>query len=297
VSDEMGPSQGSWALKKQVSLILAIATGVIAVVGCGGSGAASTAGPEPPSRLQQEQQKVDVFNRLQEAVELCMRAEGFDFRPAAAEATGFTLPVEALALESSEFASRYGWGFATLFYKPTVSTGADDPNREIMESMTGEERAAWTQAFVSCQKAAGETAAIEARALSDSERALRGALQRFDADPRVIKAHETWSSCMAEQGYEFEDPPAVAEAVRLEVLEAQRQFEDRMTADNPGMAGLEIIQAFLESSEYQDTVEREISVAIASLEICGYPPPIIERTDELATIHAEYYRSALEETG
>jgi len=102
---------------------------------------------------------------------------------------------------------------------------------------------------------------------------------------------------MAEQGYEFEDPPAVAEAVRLEVSEAQRLFEDRMSADNPGMAGLEIIQAFLESSEYQATVEREISIAIASLDICGYPPPIIERSAELATIHAEYYRSALEETG
>lgn len=178
----------------------------------------------------------------------CMEAAGFDHVPY--DPSGSVDLPDDLTDEYVVNAT-VGYGISTFLGREPVrvaSGGAINPNAEIYNSLTDEEREAYDQEIGRCQIEAGLVIADEDVDRYEAIWAELDQLQKdvdaqIDADSRVIEARHGWQMCMAEAGYEYRDRdeiyaelqsetqatvaaiPALAQGAFVEDLEPDQQRE------------------------------------------------------------------------
>lgn len=163
---------------------------------------------------------------IQEAVAVCMAAEGFEYIP--------YIPGDDVFFgfgDPAEFASAYGYGISTFVAMEDAFFGSpdDDPNTPIIEAMSAAEQEEYFALLY------GESPDFDFENMTDEEidaafagfvptgcfaeaqdevfgsldfyvefgDALDELFSRVEADPRIIAAEAAWSTCMSGKGYTF----------------------------------------------------------------------------------------------
>jgi hypothetical protein len=214
-------------------LRLLAAAGITATLlgGCGGE----KHKPAAPAELEEtlglsREGALERQTRVEIQIRDCMKAQGFEYKPVDPFARQQELSGKE-RLTDEEFIKRFGYGISTLFGR---AGDQPDPNARIRRSLTPAERAAYDRAlwgdspgttFVEAAES-GEFSALGGCTKQASEAAfgggavltaLVGKLDELDArilaDPRMVKAIQRWSACMAEKGYRFTRPDDVDGAI------------------------------------------------------------------------------------
>lgn len=165
-------------------------------------------------------------SRVEAGIRDCMRDEGFEY-----------IPVDPLAqraavlgssrLSDEEFLQQFGYGISTLWGRGQAEA---DPNDRIRLAMTPSERkvydrllwgensgATFTEAVDSgnfeklggCTREATEAVFGGAQVLTEIQGKLDALEERILQDQRMVRAIERWSRCMAENGFQYEEPEAI----------------------------------------------------------------------------------------
>jgi hypothetical protein len=165
-------------------------------------------------------------SRVEAAIRDCMRDEGFEY-----------IPVDPLAqraavlgssrLSDEEFLQQYGYGISTLWGRGRAES---DPNERVRLALSPAERkvyervlwgentgATFTEAVDSgdfeklggCTRNATEAVFGGAQVLTEIQGKLDALEERILQDQRMVRAIESWSRCMAEAGFQHEEPEAI----------------------------------------------------------------------------------------
>lgn len=211
-------------------LLTAIAVAAaFAIAACGDNEATQA---EPPPVDIEDQLGFDQAgiiarqSRVEAGIRDCMRDEGFEY-----------IPVDPLAqraavlgssrLSDEEFLQQFGYGISTLWGRGQAEA---DPNERIRLAMTPSERkvydrllwgensgATFTEAVDSgnfeklggCTRGATEAVFGGAQVLTEIQGKLDALEERILQDQRMVRAIERWSRCMAESGFQYEEPEAI----------------------------------------------------------------------------------------
>ncbi len=158
----------------------------------------------------------------------CMKAQGFEYLEPPPpefiiplnEMTSLLEEVAALDPTSSRYRNRYGYGVSTIgAYLTTVSLPDEDPNRELLQTMSDSERQAWWDALQGpietvalgsdvfesveiggCTKEAEDAAGIDWNLLEEDSVANQERRQRIEASEGYVEMEQGWARCAAEQG-------------------------------------------------------------------------------------------------
>lgn len=184
--------------------------------------------------------------QVQELIAQCMSQEGFEYVAA-------TRPVDDRGIGvpgDVEFAREFGFGVSTLHGETGTLSESDwvDPNSAIVESLSESERGAYYDTLYGSSNTFGDfgsasdsadasggastevevaepafdgcsgTAYQEVYAYEELQELyeqldLESLADRVQADPRAAEINAEWSECMAERGYDYDDPNAMYEAV------------------------------------------------------------------------------------
>ena len=163
--------------------------------------------------------------RAQELMALCMGREGFEYVPFTSTA-GLQADFQD---DSEEYAREYGFGITTWYGREEPDDGGSetDPNQAIQAAMSESEREAYSVALYGppttdeegveafegeltfgggCQgEAYQEVLGQMMRLMQTLGPAIQDMNERMQADQRVAEAAESWSACMADRGYRYED--------------------------------------------------------------------------------------------
>lgn len=215
------------ALRQRVLVLALIAIAAIAIGACGSEGDPATPPPELEDAigLGGESAK-EVQARVENRIGECMRAQGFQYQPVDPFAAQQAVTGKA-RITDEDFTKQFGYGVSTLLGKGNQQS---DPNKQIRDSLSGADRAAYDRALGGDNPAVTFAVAVEAGDYSElggctkeaTEASFGGAavlnqlVERFDGlderinqDERMVKAFENWSACMQEKGYRYEDPDAI----------------------------------------------------------------------------------------
>lgn len=215
-----------------------------------------------------EEQLANFARQQQQAEELvaaCMAREGFEYIPA-------SRPVDTGQVgsdEDVEFAREYGFEISTRGDGTAVFEGTDDwvnPNDAIVEALSESERQAYhatlygssfddgflsgsdgtssdsdtstTEAtdtgFEGCfGEAAAEVYELDTFEEISEQLDFQSLFERVEADPKFAEMEAEWSDCMAERGYQYEDPDALYES-----LDDLRVRYDEIVGTSDPFAGL-----------------------------------------------------------
>lgn len=182
-----------------------------------------------------QQDFVEREKQVQEQVADCMAAEGFEYIPFVPDEGAFF----AGPFDDENFTETYGFGISTFLledpFEEQFDEGddpwADDPNFDIVESLTDAEReeyyfvlhgpepdidwensteeeideyfATWQP--TGCMNEAQEEAFGGEQFFLEFDDAFSEMFERIEADPRIVGLQAQWSSCMAEAGHTFEN--------------------------------------------------------------------------------------------
>lgn len=160
--------------------------------------------------------------KAEETVQKCMKAEGFDYFPAA-----FQAPKELFnasgELDQEGFARKYGYGVSTLI-DPTATSRAGgaqaDKNAAYVAKLAPADKKAYYRTLLGAEdpKAANRAALLSGSSCqSKAVREIFGSLQsiialgpkidalqkRIDSRPEVVAADKKWAGCMKEAGFTF----------------------------------------------------------------------------------------------
>lgn len=186
-----------------------------------------------PSDPQQQQ---DFFNEQervrQQFVVECMAEQGFEY--VAVDYSQFS-GVDAGAFDERSYVEEFGFGISTQFLQNFETTAPEqefvDPNQAIVEAMSESELEAYHAALYGDQSffepVDGEPVEITPEMLEEQggcfneSNAVVGdpsqefytefsaqfedLYERLQADPRIVAANESWSSCMADAGHPYDD--------------------------------------------------------------------------------------------
>ncbi len=253
------------------ALALVIAAAALAVSACGGDGGSAAAEPRGDGSVE-DQIGFDAAGiaerqtRVEAAIQQCMAAQGFEYVPVdplaqRAAITGST------RLSEDEFNEQFGYGISTLFGRGGEST---DPNAAIRAGLRAADRGAYdrtlwgestgltfAQAVDSgdftelggCTKDSTETVFGGAATLTTLQGKLDELDEQIAADQRMVRANEAWVACMAEGGYEFEEPDEIDGDVLERFQEVVPGVEPGATAPpDPGAgydrAALQAVQTY-----------------------------------------------------
>lgn len=192
----------------------------------------ATDGVAAPGVSEVERQRHLQVERL---VADCMAEHGFEYVAVSLDDRRAGPFDEAYALEPAEFAERYGYGVTTL------TAGAEDerfldPNQEIMDSLSPDERAEYERALWGSDAAVDPDAAdqgcrmqaeVEVYGVREPDdraqqmerfaalfEALDELSRRIENDPRLADSEIDWARCMAAAGYPgFTRPHEARQAV------------------------------------------------------------------------------------
>lgn len=226
----------------------------------------------------------------------CMVAAGFEYIPVdvktieAAQARMRTEP----GYTRRTYKEKWGLGVTTRFDNPVRDTGLG-PNLEIYEGLPEAERIAYERTLWGENTDADFAFTLDEEDFSDTGGCTREAVAQvftkaqlkgtyvnpkdlvIDADPRIVEAHQRWSECMHDAGYEYEyDQDEIIE-------EYQDRLDELLEGDDPSTLTGARAEAL------RKLQEEEIAVALADLE-CQ-----IQHTDAVyREVELEVYGQSLE---
>jgi hypothetical protein len=207
---------------------IAIAAAFV-VVACGDDEATEA---EPPTVDIEDQLGFDQAgiiarqSRVEAGIRDCMRAEGFEYVPVDPLAQRAAV-LGSSRLSDEEFLQQFGYGISTLWGRGRAEA---DPNERIRLAMSPSERkvydrflwgensgATFTEAVDSgnfeklggCTRKATEAVFGGAQVLTEIQGKLDALEERILQDQRMVRAIERWSNCMAESGFQYEEPEAI----------------------------------------------------------------------------------------
>jgi hypothetical protein len=207
---------------------IALAT-AIAIGACGDEGTAPADRPPVDIEDQLGFDQAGIIarqSRVEAAIQVCMRNEGFEY-----------VPVDPLAqreavlgssrLRDEEFLQQFGYGISTLWGRAQVEA---DPNERLRLALSPAERKVYDRVLWGENAGATFTAAVDsgnfeelggctrkateavfggAQVLTEIQGKLDALEERILQDQRMVRAIESWSRCMAEAGYQYDEPEAI----------------------------------------------------------------------------------------
>jgi hypothetical protein len=209
-------------------------------------------GGDDPDAAQAQWQEQEA--QIQEAIRVCMVELGFEYVPVLQPEGAFFYDDSG----PEEYAARYGFGISTWVGNEDAFAGPaddwEDPNRAIVEAMSESERDAYYAALYGTEEEQQADMTVEVDPETGEEmyisegfgfgcqgRAyeelygsqsgqnalweelgpdLEAMYERMQADPRIQEVNAEWSSCMADNGYEYESQETLYEDV-FEVFQAR----------------------------------------------------------------------------
>ncbi len=208
--------------------------------------------------------------RQEEAVQRCMKREGFKYQVQSAGGIGFTgdLPTD----DPKRFAEQYGYGISTLLNPDELAKPAKDPNAATVAALSDAERKAWNRSLYGVDDPtkltdAGPTKGCIAAATKELFSSFIQLTQVFSSyeelrtrvnnDKRVLEAMKAWSACMKQSGYSFTDDRKAADAINNELA---KLFE--VSGANGGATGgLAGIGNGIDPVKLRELQKREITQA------------------------------------
>ena len=165
-------------------------------------------------------------SRVETAIRDCMRAEGFEYFPVDPLAQRAAV-LGSSRLSEEEFLQQFGYGISTLWGR---GRAVPDPNERLRLAMAPADRRAYDRVLWGENPGATFTAAVDsgdfaelggctrkateavfggAQVLTQLQGKLDALEERVLQDQRMVRAIERWSKCMAEAGYQYEEPEAI----------------------------------------------------------------------------------------
>lgn len=254
-----------------------------------------------------DSQLIDEFGLFEDLKVACMSNQGFDYVPQTASEVGLVLALDD-DVTAEDFAREHGWGISTL----DISSGTNvvDPNEEILMALDPKERLAWQETYFGpfdsndlgppsegCE-AEAEAVMINTSSIASDRQLAQAAIQRFEADPKVVEFYDDWSRCIGQSGFEFARPN---EAVLYfqdrasEVVNAIIDVFEQQLLDEGGSNG-EVDPTIVQppnpgnSTEYQVIEADERRFATASWD-CDVQPPYFGVPEALSEVWASYVDS------
>ena len=169
---------------------------------------------------------VERQTRVEGEIQNCMKAQGFDYVPVDPLAQRAALTGKA-RLTDEEFLEQFGYGISTLFGRATTES---DPNDRIRKTLSPADRAAYDRTLWGENPGLTFSEAIDSDAAADlggctkqaTEAVFGGAAvlakvqgkfdeleERITQDQRMVRAVEKWSTCMADEGYRYDEPEEI----------------------------------------------------------------------------------------
>ncbi len=210
-----------------------------------GAGAYIGINPTSQARLQRKQD---------ELISVCMKKQGFQTFPAAAD-----IPQDALdggLTNRKSFVDKYGYGISTLTQPP--KPGTKNKNIAYIEKLSASDLRSYNLAFLGTPTDPGPTAGLDTikptscvgvafSTVYGPLQAVQGVIDKFNdlptrtnADTQVIKAMKQWSSCMKQSGYTYNKDTEVELALtqRFQKLFAKQSVAGVPDIDSVDVAGL-----------------------------------------------------------
>jgi hypothetical protein len=214
--------------------LIVIAAAMLGITACGGQSNAKSS-QKPKGDVEQQigfdDQAMRVRQaRIQNAIRDCMKAQGFTYVPVdpAAQIAAVT---GSSRLSDTDFTRQFGYGISTFWGR---GGGQADPNQQYRRSLSAADRAAYSHTLYGendgatvdealdtgdfsklggCTRKATETVFGGTQVLTQLQSKLDDLDERINADPRMVRALEKWTSCMAAAGYRFEEPDDIDSAL------------------------------------------------------------------------------------
>jgi hypothetical protein len=212
--------------------ILPVAIVVIVAVAIGACGEEASSEVEPPPVDIEDQLGFDQAgiiarqSRVEAAIRDCMRNEGFEYVPVDPLAQRAAV-LGASRLSDEEFLEQFGYGISTLWGRGKPEA---DPNEQARRSLSPAERKVYDRVLWGDNTGATFTAAVDsgdfeslggctrkateavfggAQVLTEIQGKLDALEERILQDQRMVRAIERWSQCVAEAGFQYEEPEAI----------------------------------------------------------------------------------------
>jgi hypothetical protein len=165
-------------------------------------------------------------SRVEAAISVCMRNEGFEYVPVDPFAQRAAV-LGSSRLTDEDFLRQFGYGISTLWGRGRATA---DPNARIRLGLGPADRKAYDRALWGDNQGATFTEAVDsgnfaklggctrsateqvfggARVLTQLQARLDQLEERILQDQRMVRAIEQWSRCMAQAGFEYEEPEAI----------------------------------------------------------------------------------------
>jgi hypothetical protein len=208
--------------------LIVIAAAMLGITACGGQSNAKSSSQKPKGDVEQQigfdDQAMRVRQaRIQNAIRDCMKAQGFEYVPVdpAAQIAAVT---GSSRLSDTDFTRQFGYGISTFWGRGGAQA---DPNQQYRRSLSPADQAAYSHALYGendgatvdealdtgdfsklggCTRKATETVFGGTQVLTQLQSKLDDLDERINADQRMVRALEKWTSCMAAAGYRFEEP-------------------------------------------------------------------------------------------
>jgi hypothetical protein len=169
---------------------------------------------------------IERQTRVEGAIQVCMKAQGFDYIPVDPLAQRAALTGKA-RMTDEEFLEQFGYGISTLFGRGQTES---DPNDRIRKSLSAADRAAYDRTLWGENPGLTFAEAIDSDAATElggctkqaTEEVFGGAAvlarvqgkfdeleERITQDQRMVRAVEKWSRCMADEGYRYDEPEEI----------------------------------------------------------------------------------------
>jgi hypothetical protein len=248
----MGPGRrGALRWPMLTTRLVAVAAIAFIAGSCGGESTEGAPGSEaklPGIKefgLNEEQFTAHV-EKTQELIAECMSAAGFEYIPVdvktveAAQARVRTEP----GYTRRTYKEKWGLAVTTRFDNPVRDTGLG-PNLEIYNSLSKEDKVAYNRTLFGEDPNADFVFTLDEEDFSSTGGCTREAVSKVftpaqikgsyvnpkdvlvDSDPRIVEAHDRWSECMRERGYDYEED-------QDEIIEEYQERLDKLTdGDDP----------------------------------------------------------------
>lgn len=165
-------------------------------------------------------------SRVEAAIAQCMKNEGFDYIPIDPFAQRAAL-VGSTRLSDQDFLKQFGYGISTLWGRGNPQA---DPNQRLRATLGPADRRAYDRALWGDNQGATFSEAVDsgrfdrlggctlkatqavfggAQVLTQLQGKLDELDDRINEDRRMVKAIASWSNCMAQAGYRYEDPDEI----------------------------------------------------------------------------------------
>jgi hypothetical protein len=169
---------------------------------------------------------IERQTRVEGVIQACMKAQGFDYVPVDPLAQRAALTGKA-RMTDEEFLEQFGYGISTLFGRGETEA---DPNDRIRKTLSPADRAAYDRTLWGENPGLTFSEAIDSDAATElggctrqaTEEVFGGATvlariqgkfdeleERITQDQRMVRAVEKWSKCMADKGYQYDEPEEI----------------------------------------------------------------------------------------